>query len=132
MFAAFDRRIADLRKEKARQEKLLANLDAPRIAMEQAAQQLAELEAQRAAAEAERDNLLVVAADLRREIDGVTSTDAEITTALKVLAEHERVYGSSHNVYARAIATLQNDVERRAAGRRKLNEATARLKELDQ
>ena len=133
---AFDQTLADIRKEKARQAALLANLDKPRIALERLTQQEADLIAQQAAAAAEAEALTVERADAQQTLSRLDTMQADYAAADRwLVAMQAMCEGGYFGLATHAGHTRQagkRAVELQAATRAKLVDIDRRLKELDQ
>ena len=129
--SVLDKRISDARAAKLKAEKLLQNLDAPRIAYEAAAQQEAELIAQQEAAKAEYDQLTAERADLAGDIERLAYAQ-DVTALIRALEPADRYRsGRFHSsVYSLAIAALKDDHETLQTYQQRLAVIDRRLKEL--
>lgn len=128
-----DQRLADIRKEKARQEKLLANLDAPRVAIAQLAQQEAALLEQDAAEKAELAQLQIELAGFQQEATALAAYVTDIPAMIEGLTKGDRfrTKRGPFAFYTQAAAALRDDKEYYDILLQRIATMTARAKELE-
>lgn len=131
MLGSFESQLTELRTKRAAQEKKVADLSKPMRELEALRQQEAEAERVYQSRLAELEQLRVERDDAANEAARVSSTTAELKTAIAVLEEYERGYGARTNAFARALYELRMAEELRVSAAERRDRADARIKELE-
>jgi DNA repair exonuclease SbcCD ATPase subunit len=130
-----DKTINELRTSIPKREKLVQNLTQPILDLEADRARLAELEAQRAAAEAEHAQLSAERADLVRDVALFAELDKDRVAALRYLNNLVTICEHGHLGAAQPVATAHAQAlqaaEHGAELRARLATMDARLKEIE-